>query len=61
LNELRENWLNPPEWIREEVLEFPGTVGGPWNRYIVPATVTDRGAFQVGTVRYPRLAGGRPP
>ena len=32
-----------------------GTVGGPRDRYIDPATVTDRGAFKVGTVRYPRL------
>jgi Mg2+/Co2+ transporter CorC len=55
LNDLRENWLNPPEWTRSEVLEFPGTVGGPWHRYIDPATVTDRGALKVGTVRYPRL------
>ena len=55
LNELRETWLNPPEWTREEITEFPGTVGGPWDRFIDPATVTDRGAFQVGTVRYPRL------
>lgn len=55
LNELRENWLNPPDWTRAEVLEFPGTVGGPWDRYIDPATVTDRGVFKVGTVRYPRL------
>ena len=55
LNELRENWLNPPEWTREEALEFPGTVGGPWDRYIDPVTVTDRGAFKVGTVRYVRL------
>jgi type II restriction/modification system DNA methylase subunit YeeA len=55
LNELRENWLNPPEWTREEIMEFPGTLGGPWNRFIDPTTVTDRGAFKVGTVRYPRL------
>ncbi|MFC1451774.1 class I SAM-dependent DNA methyltransferase [Verrucomicrobiota bacterium] len=55
LNELRETWLNPPDWTRPEVMEFPGTVSGPWNRYIDPATVTDRGAFKVGTVRYPRL------
>jgi hypothetical protein len=34
LNELREAWLNPPEWTRTEVLEFPGTVGGPWTRFI---------------------------
>ncbi|NCA83459.1 MAG: class I SAM-dependent DNA methyltransferase [Opitutae bacterium] len=46
LNELRERWLNPPEWTREEVLEFPGTPGGPWSRYIAPGT---------NTVRYPRL------
>ena len=65
LNDLREGWLNPPEWMRPEVLEFPGTVGGPWDRYIDPATVADRspapegsaatGAFKIGTVRYPRL------
>ena len=55
LNEIRENWLNPPEWTRPEKLEFPGTVGGPWDRYIDPATVTDRGDFKIGTVRYPRL------
>ncbi len=24
LNELRENWLNPPEWTTTRVLEFPG-------------------------------------
>jgi hypothetical protein len=35
LNELRERWLNPPEGTRTEVLEFPGTIGGPWTRYIV--------------------------
>ena len=46
LNELRERWLNPPEWTREEVLEFPGTPGGPWSRYIAAGTTT---------VRYPRL------
>ena len=34
LNALREQWLNPPEWVREEILEFPGTVGGPWTRYM---------------------------
>jgi hypothetical protein len=55
LNALRENWLNPPEWTRTETLEFLGTVGGPWDRYIDPATVEDRGTFKVGTVRYPRL------
>ena len=55
LNELRENWLNPPEWTRTEVMEFPGTVGGPWDRYIDPATVEERRDFKIGTVRYPRI------
>jgi len=27
LDRLRNNWLNPPEWTRTEILEFPGTVG----------------------------------
>lgn len=40
LDRLRTNWLNPPELVRTEVLEFPGTVGGPWSRYIDPATVS---------------------
>ena len=31
--------LNPPEWTREEVLEFPGSVDGPWGRYVDPETV----------------------
>jgi hypothetical protein len=24
LDELRSRWLNPPEWTKTEVLEFPG-------------------------------------
>jgi hypothetical protein len=63
LNALRQNWLNPPEWTREDVLEFPGTVGGPWDRYIVkPETgrlKPEAGGLKPGavaTVRYPRLA-----
>lgn len=28
LNELRENWLNPPEWTATRVLEFPGSIDG---------------------------------
>ena len=50
LDELRSNWLNPPEWVREEVLEFPGSVDGPWARYVHDPE--DRG---IGTVRYPRI------
>ena len=39
LDELRNSWLNPPEWTKSEVLEFPGSVDGPWGRYIDAATV----------------------
>ena len=50
LEERRSRWLNPPEWVREEILEFPGSVDGPWGRYVV-----EPDARGVGTVRYPRL------
>ena len=46
LSALRDNWLNPPEWTREEVLEFPGAPGGQWSSHLAPGT---------GTVRYSRL------
>jgi hypothetical protein len=49
LDELRTNWLNPPEWTREEVLEFPGSADGPWVRF-----VHDPDSRGIGTVRYPR-------
>jgi len=50
LNDLRERWHNPPEWTAEKVLEFPGSVDGPWARYLVKP-----GKNGIGTVRYPRL------
>jgi hypothetical protein len=50
LNELRENWLNPPEWTTTRVLEFPGTINGPWSRFVVDPN--ERG---IGAVRYPRI------
>ena len=50
LTELRGRWLNPPEWTREEVLEFPGSVNGPWARFV--ENPDEEG---IGTVRYPRL------
>ena len=34
LDRLRTGWFNPPEWTREEVLEFPGSASGPWARYV---------------------------
>jgi type II restriction/modification system DNA methylase subunit YeeA len=50
LDELRSNWLNPAEWVREEVLQFLGSADGPWARY-----VHDPNKRGIGTVRYPRL------
>ncbi len=50
LDDLRNNWLNPPEWVTEEVLEFPGSADGPWARF-----VHDPDERGIGTVRYPRL------
>jgi type II restriction/modification system DNA methylase subunit YeeA len=53
LNDLRERWLNPPEWTKTVILEFPGSVGGPWSRFIDAKTVNAQTG--IGTVRYPRL------
>ncbi len=50
LDALRNRWLNPPEWTREEILEFPGSLSGPWARF-----VADPDARGIGTVRYPRI------
>jgi hypothetical protein len=50
LDALRTAWLNPPEWTKEEVLEFPGSVNGPWARY-----VHEPDSRGIGKVRYPRL------
>jgi hypothetical protein len=40
--------------VRTEVLEFPGSVGGPWERYIDKGTIAKPQAT-IGTVKYPRL------
>jgi len=50
LNEMRERWLNPPEWTETRFLEFPGTAGGPWDRYIDPSTINPQRS--TGLVRY---------
>ncbi len=49
LASLRASWLNPPEWTREEVLEFPAAIDGPW-----AATVTNPNAQGIGVARYVR-------
>lgn len=50
LDRLRRAWLNPSEWTHEEVLEFPGSVDGPWKRF-----VHEPDARGIGTVRWPRI------
>jgi hypothetical protein len=63
LDALRTRWLNPPEWTKTEVLEFPGSVDGPWVRYIDPATIRPHpnplprgeGTSGIGSVRWPRV------
>jgi type II restriction/modification system DNA methylase subunit YeeA len=50
LDDLRARWLNPPEWTHEEILEFPGTIGGPWTSYV--SSINQEGAC---TIRYPHL------
>jgi hypothetical protein len=50
LDDLRCRWLNPPEWTKTEVLEFPGSVDGPWSRYVV-----DPDSRGIGAVRWPRV------
>jgi hypothetical protein len=53
LNALRERWLNPPEWTQTRTLEFPGSIAGPWARYLDPSTINPQRS--TGLVRYPRL------
>jgi hypothetical protein len=50
LDDLRSRWLNPLEWTKIETLEFPGSVDGPWARYVI-----DPDARGIGTVRWPRV------
>lgn len=55
LNALRERWLNPPEWTRQEILEFPATPGGPWDRFIEPIQNPQSDIQNPPLARYPRL------
>lgn len=47
LHELREHWLNPVEWTRDDVTEFRASLDGPW-----AAMVVEPDSRGVGTVRY---------
>jgi hypothetical protein len=49
LNQYRNNWLNDAELIRTEELQFPGSVSGPWGRY-----VKDPNKQGIGTVVFRR-------
>lgn len=41
LDTMRARWLNPPEWLREDVIEFPASIDGPWGRFVSATTRTD--------------------
>jgi hypothetical protein len=49
LNEYRNNWLNDAQMMRTEELRFPGSVNGPWGRY-----VRDANEQGIGTVVFGR-------
>lgn len=51
LNQLRENWLNPPEWMKSESIEFRASENGPWHRHLVPDSI---GADGIGLARWTR-------
>ena len=51
LNALRERWLNPSEWTRTEVLEFPAAADGPWKRFIADAACVREPAEEGWTPR----------
>jgi len=50
LDAVRGHWLNPPEWLREEVLVFSASVNGPW-AHLVEAPNADG----IGTAHLTRL------
>ncbi len=61
LNELRERWLNPPEWTRTEYLEFPASVDGPWARYVDCGGKSDATPLSSAPARQSAVAAGALP
>lgn len=57
---MRERYMKPPDWTREETLAFPATVGGPWHRWIPDADTLKPGsvaeACYVRRVAHPAMA-----
>ncbi len=49
LDQLRERWLNPPEYMETRTFDFPASVNGPWRRHIIKGSANSNG---VGTARY---------
>lgn len=47
LNEMRESWLNPPEWTAPRTLTFPGALDGPWRRLCAMPTRTASAPFTI--------------
>jgi type II restriction/modification system DNA methylase subunit YeeA len=36
LSEMRERWLNPPEWVRHQTRRFGASAGGVWKTRLIP-------------------------
>lgn len=50
LHELREGWLNPPDYLTERSVEFSASEGGPWRRHLLAGSVD--GSTGIGIARY---------
>lgn len=50
MNALRDKWLNPAEWLREDAITFPASLDGPWGHLVV-----DANAGGIGRAVYRRL------
>ncbi len=55
LDRLRQNWLEPKDWMTSQCLEFPGSKAGHWG-----ALSYDCGPDGLGTTRYVRRALAKP-
>ena len=60
LNQLRENWLNPPEWMKAETIEFRASENGPWHRHLVPDSVGAEGLWLARWTRQVPINPNRP-
>jgi hypothetical protein len=41
LNEMRDRWLNPPEWVRHQTQRFGASAGGVWKAHLCQGAGTN--------------------